>query len=291
MGFHAKMDAFSLDAASLASDFLAKVLADHAEARLAEAQAKNRAALGETAPYALVVDSRRVTGQGTTLGTTARNVIRETVRARKGRADFTLYIEFLFTALQLARLLRRGGAAASVDDDPLRWIARKLIERSPVQSGAYRDGHILLADGVEVGTAVQVAAGAIVPMAHSYEFINPVPYARRLEIGRTKAGRSFVLQVPNRIYQRTAKEAAEKFGIKAFFKYRFMPGAYRISGKMAARTPRYLTGELRKVTQTHWTGSGGNAGWQTFQAGEPKSRIRRNSGSYVKAPAIIVRMT
>jgi hypothetical protein len=36
--------------------------------------------------------------------------------------------------------------------------------------------------------------------------VNPVPYARRIEIGKTQAGRDFTLTEPNRIYERVAKQ-------------------------------------------------------------------------------------
>ena len=49
--------------------------------------------------------------------------------------------------------------------------------------------------------------GETIPPADEYVFINPVPYARRIEVGKTKSGRPFLIQVPNKIYERTAKDA------------------------------------------------------------------------------------
>ncbi|MBN9007238.1 MAG: hypothetical protein J0H40_17710 [Rhizobiales bacterium] len=90
--------------------------------------------------------------------------------------------------------------------DVLVWIGDALRSRSPVQSGAYRDGWTLLADGEEVGLADDV------PPADEYTFVNNVPYARKIEVGLTESGRAFVIQVPNRIAERTATDAAAKFG-------------------------------------------------------------------------------
>ncbi len=96
--------------------------------------------------------------------------------------------------------------------DVLVWIGETLRERSPFRSGRYRDSHTLFADGVEVDIGGQV------PQASEYVFLNPVPYARKIEIGQTRSGRAFVIQVPNRIYERTAADARARFGNVASIK-------------------------------------------------------------------------
>lgn len=90
--------------------------------------------------------------------------------------------------------------------DVLTWIGQTLRERSPVVSGDYLDGWTILADGVEVSEGNQT------PTANVYTFVNTVPYARRIEVGKTESGRDFVLQVPNRIAERTAQDAQSRFG-------------------------------------------------------------------------------
>lgn len=96
------------------------------------------------------------------------------------------------------------------------WIGDTLRDRSPVgRSGKYRDSHTLFADSVEV------PIGGQVPEADEYVFLNPVPYARKIEIAKTKSGRDFVISVPNRIYERTAKDASAKFGNIASIKSSF----------------------------------------------------------------------
>jgi hypothetical protein len=123
---------------------------------------------------------------------------------------------------------RRGAPLAAVDPDRgvivfefdliadlLRWIAQTLIARSPVVSGAYAKGHTLFADGAET------AVGGRIPPAEEYAFTNMVPYARKIEIGRTQSGRPFVVQVENRIYERTARDARARFGNSARIEFTF----------------------------------------------------------------------
>ena len=90
-------------------------------------------------------------------------------------------------------------------EDVLAWIMMTLRQRSPVVSGEYQKGHRLFADDVEVDADNP-------PMASQYTFFNLVPYARRLEVGKTKTGRDFLISVPNRIYERTGEDAKAKFG-------------------------------------------------------------------------------
>jgi hypothetical protein len=110
--------------------------------------------------------------------------------------------------------------------DVLKWIANELNERSPYLKGDYLRGHTVFADGREIDV------GAVIPDAEEYVLINTVPYARKIEIGRTRAGRAFLLQVPNRIYERTAADASRRFGniARVRFGYRGVVGR-AISGR------------------------------------------------------------
>lgn len=116
----------------------------------------------------------------------------------------------------------------------LRWIADRLEERSPRFKGEYIEGHTLFADGREV------PRGAEIPQAEEYVFANRVPYARKIEIGTTESGRSFVIQVPNRIYERTAKDARSRMGNQADirFEYRTLSGAYSLRRSAGRRRDR-----------------------------------------------------
>jgi hypothetical protein len=118
-------------------------------------------------------------------------------------------------------------------EDVLTWIMKTLRERSPVISGDYRDGHRMFADDVEADVDNP-------PIASRYSFFNLVPYARRIEVGKTESGRAFVIQVPNRIYERTARDAQAKFGNVAKITTGFAstPAAYRLRRSVGRRKSR-----------------------------------------------------
>lgn len=138
--------------------------------------------------------------------------------------------------------VRPGGAIVTeweLFGDVLRWIASTLVDRSPRISGDYIKGHTLFADGVEV------PIGGEVPDADEYVFLNLVPYARKIEIGKTRSGRDFVIQVPNRIYERTANDARSRFGNMASIRFTYRApegGAILRSGRSrsAAKHERAL---------------------------------------------------
>lgn len=125
-------------------------------------------------------------------------------------------------------------------EDVLRWIGEELVKRSPVVSGDYVEGHTLFADGTEV------PPGGQIPVADEYVFTNLVPYARKIEIGKTQSGRAFVIQVPNRIYERTAKDARSRFGniSDIRFQHRTQVGAYRLRQSQGRRRGRQRGDEI-----------------------------------------------
>ncbi|WP_445490191.1 hypothetical protein [Rhodopseudomonas sp. RCAM05734] len=85
------------------------------------------------------------------------------------------------------------------------WIWNALRSRSPRLTGKYRDSHQLICDGREI------SFGDNIPVAQTYVFTNPEPYAHKIEIGKTESGRDFEIKVPNRIYERVATQAATAF--------------------------------------------------------------------------------
>lgn len=146
---------------------------------------------------------------------------------------------------------RKGGALDTVNPDTgkivfefeflgdvLQWIMLALVERSPKRSGRYRAGHKLFADGREID------AGGTAPLAREYAFTNYLPYARRLEVGKTESGRDFLVSVPNRIYERTAKDARSRFGniAKIGITYRGVAGGGFVGGRAGNKSRlRYPT--------------------------------------------------
>lgn len=146
--------------------------------------------------------------------------------------------------------------------DLLVWVMATLIERSPETSGEYKRGHTLFADGQEIDPTTDP------PAADEFVFLNVVPYARRLEVGKTQSGRDFLIQVPNRIYERTARDAKARFGnvasIKSVFRQPF--GGYRL--KYDQPTRRFLGNGKVYV--------------------EPKQRSDRKAGTQITVPAILI---
>jgi hypothetical protein len=153
-------------------------IADYARGEIAKADEKNKRVLGRVPPKTITVDGRK-------------SAPLDSVRPNNGS---------IITEWELI-------------GDVLVWIGDTLRERSPVISGEYRDAHTLYADGTEVEIGGDVPANV-----SELVFLNPLPYARKIEIGKTQSGRDFVIQVPNRIYERTANDARKRFGNLATIK-------------------------------------------------------------------------
>ena len=132
--------------------------------------------------------------------------------------------------------------------DVLTWIAQTLLDRSPHVSGDYRHGHTLFADGIEVDPF------GIIPSASVYVFTNDVPYTRKIEIGKTESGRDFVIQVQNRIYERTANDAKAQFGNIAKIRFTYQPLIGGAIGKWASSpsAARLASRHKRRTKSTEW---------------------------------------
>lgn len=223
--------------------------------KLAEVQQINRGALGYAPNYKTTVDGQQ---SGSVLN----------LKVDGGKAVFDFEVADPIEVVEAALKALRDG--------------------SPVVSGAYRDAHTVFVEGEEVENLQEIKPSDQVIIA------NPIPYARRLEIGKTKSGRDFIVQAPNRLYERVTDQLITKFEgrFKIQFRYLELEGAHQITGKMQQRTPRYATGKVRIKTQTHWVGtsaSGVPAHWETFAAGGAKTRIRRHKpGTAVQSPAIVI---
>ncbi len=143
-------------------------------------------------------------------------------------------------------------------NDVLAWIMQALRDRSPYLSGDYKNGHKLLADGSECDPDNP-------PLASSYTFVNIVPYARRLEVGKTESGRDFLVNPPNMIYARTYKDAKERFGNVAKITTGFESSSYLLKNDQASRS---FTRGFKRVSA--------------------RQRPDRVAGSAVSVPAIYV---
>lgn len=125
--------------------------------------------------------------------------------------------------------------------DVIQFALDELRRQSPVISGDYVRSHTLYVNGSPVDVIPKTLK------AGDRMFIsNPVPYARKLEVGKTKAGRSFVIQVPNRIYERVTALVKTKAGGAAKVRFSYVSLAAsrslgkRKSTKADARAPAIL---------------------------------------------------
>jgi len=112
---------------------------------------------------------------------------------------------------------------------------RQLRAASPVASGAYVRSHKIFVNGSPVDVLpMNLKASDDVMIA------NTVPYSRRLEVGKTKSGRDFLISVPNRIYERTARKLKSKYGQLAKIESTFvnLPGAYSLRKTPKGRVRR-----------------------------------------------------
>lgn len=155
---------------------------------LAQAAAQSLRALGRTHPPVVIVDGRR-------------GMALNTVKPDGGliEAEYDIANEMLRAAIEAG----------------LEW----LRAGSPVVSGEYRDGHTLYVNG---SPASEIPAN--IKPTDQIMIANPVPYARRIEVGVTKSGRAFVIQTPPRIYQRVAAKLSDRFGNAVVIKLADDPG-------------------------------------------------------------------
>lgn len=155
---------------------------------LAEAQDVNRQAFGAVPPHETTVDGRA-------------NAPLETVRPDGGSIVFAFSLPF----------------------DIVPWVYAELVRRSPVgppPAPAYRENHKLFVDGVEASPVADVPAG------REWVFLNPVPYARKIELGTMR------VRVPgtSKVYQQVEQVAKRRFGAVANvkFTYRAIAGGERV---------------------------------------------------------------
>ncbi len=127
-------------------------------------------------------------------------------------------------------------------------VARKtyeaLVQRSPRLSGLYVQGLLKLIDG-QPGDFAQINYDTEQVM-----FVATVPYARRLEVGKTKTGEPFVHQVAPHIVEETAMIAKQKFGDLAQVNYQYvdLAGSYTLS--VAGRFARHFENGRWRVSGT-----------------------------------------
>ena len=144
--------------------------------------------------------------------------------------------------------------------DLIRFALDELRRQSPSQSGEYKRSHTVYVNDQPVGDSIPRTVN---PGDRIY-IANPVPYARRLEIGRTRSGRSFLIQVPNRIYERVTQMTNSQ-------------------GKGRAKVSmRYVDLGAHALKKNQRTGMMTQRGWGYSS----RQRPDRLAGAAVKSPAI-----
>lgn len=126
-----------------------------------------------------------------------------------------------------------GGRIAfefEIAQDIVPAILAELERISPVLSGDYRKAHMVFADGR------QVMPGEATPGAEEFVFLNPLPYARTIEVG----GMKMRVSGTDRVYQQAARIAAGRFGNLASIRFGYVAPAgspHRGRAARAARSP------------------------------------------------------
>jgi hypothetical protein len=130
-------------------------------------------------------------------------------------------------------------------DDIAQFTLQMLRDRSPVGSagdshpGLYRDSHMLFIDGHNVPDAKSWQPG------QALEFSNPVPYARKIELGTVK------ISAPAHVYEETAPLVAARYGNSVNVQFTFMPVRFgsvqAYSQSLAGRAARARRGGSPKA--------------------------------------------
>lgn len=114
-----------------------------------------------------------------------------------------------------------------------------LRTRSPKASGRYADSHFAMVNGSPIGPDEPVPFGAELVLS------NPVPYARKIEVGHMK------MSVPAHVYEDAQQAIRRKFGelVAVALSFVLLEGGYvlkgrfrRGSGRAARKSPRKDTG-------------------------------------------------
>ncbi|WP_456622146.1 MULTISPECIES: hypothetical protein [unclassified Bradyrhizobium] len=130
--------------------------------------------------------------------------------------------------------------------DIVDFALETLRSRSPVGSGddlhrgLYRDSHLVFLNGQVVQDVRAFKRGDQINIS------NPVPYARKLEIGNAR------MQAPLHVYEDTALIVANRYGNRAAVKFTFMPvrfggiSAYAAFSKQLKRGRRTMSEKSRQ---------------------------------------------
>ena len=187
----------------------------------------NVAGLTEEAAKSLMVRTATAAKERVQRGTPSPSDYRQIVDGREGapltavRADGTIIFAWSYAGEVVKR------------------IYELMVAKAPRLKGQYIRGLLVMADGRETApTAIPAGAAA-------YHVVASVPYARRLEVGKRRNGRPFVIQVPMHNVEATAIEARKLFGTLADISYTYvdLAGAHQL--RRPIRRGRRVQTEVR----------------------------------------------
>ncbi|MER8762890.1 hypothetical protein [Mesorhizobium sp. M0968] len=120
----------------------------------------------------------------------------------------------------------------------VQFAMETLFDLSPVLSGEYRNSHMLFINGVPYPNLKGWRPGLEISIT------NPVPYARKIEVGKMK------MRVPGTdlVYQRARRKIMARYGnmVDVKFTYRAIVGGYNINQELTATRRRAATGNIER---------------------------------------------
>lgn len=141
---------------------------------------------------------------------------------------------------------KRGAPFEDVKPDGVIWMGfdyraeaakaafEELNARSPEVTGKYKASHFALIDGAALPP--QTPPDALMVMdVKEIVITNPLPYARRLEVGLDKSGRPFVKQVSPHIFESAAIALRRRYGSVAKIEFSYVDLANAWTGTNALR--------------------------------------------------------
>lgn len=126
-----------------------------------------------------------------------------------------------------------------------------LQARSPTLTGKYRNSFYCILDDAPQGALV-VPQPAQLENVQRIIITNDVPYARRLEVGRTEGGSSFVKQVDPRIVESTMRELRNEFGAVATITFNWVDLGTPAAASWLATRSRKLGGKKARTSSLRY---------------------------------------
>ena len=122
----------------------------------------------------------------------------------------------------------------------VQFAMETLFDLSPVLSGRYRHSHTIFVNGVAVSDLKSWK-----PTDGEIYIVNPLPYARKIELGKQK------MRVPgsDKVYQQAAQIVKRRFGNIAAVKFTYRPvsdGSFYAAGDKAGPVKRTASGRFAK---------------------------------------------